>query len=164
MTNLSIAGLSTFSLSLGRGSSSSATPSACKLVSVTVLALTSLPSPSTTSLKGYAIPSRVGLVERVSLCGMMVGGELALDAEDARTVRSSFSSGVVAGVTSAYPGVSGVRSSRSSISAPAWPRSVTVLCREREREQDSLAARRPRRAERVEEEPWPDFGTGFGLV
>lgn len=160
MTNLSIVGFSTFSLFIGRGSSPSATPSACKLVSVTVLALTSLPSPSTTSLKGYAIPSRVGLVERVSLCGMMVGGELGLDAENASIVRSSFSNGVVAGVTSAHPSVSGARSSRSSISAPAWPRSVTVLCRE----QDSLAARRPRRAERVEEEPWPDFGTGFGLV
>lgn len=94
---------------------------------------------------------------------MMVGGELGLDAENARTVRSS-SNGVVAGDTSAHPSVSGARSSRSSISAPAWPRSVTVLCREREREQDSLAARRPRRAERVEEGPWPDFGTGFGLV
>lgn len=83
---------------------------------------------------------------------MMVGGELGLDAGD------------MAGVTSAYSGVGGARCSRSSISAPAWPRSMTVLCRERERERDSSAARRPRRAERVEEEPWLDFGTGFGLV
>jgi len=94
---------------------------------------------------------------------MMVGRELGVDTEDARTVCSSFSNGVVAGVTSVYPGVDGARCSRSSISAPAWPQSVTVLCRERECEQDSLAARKPRRAERVEE-PWPDFGTGFGLV